>query len=123
MYDHLLQHVQRRLSMWKGEALSFAGRITLSQTVLVALPCYTIQSTLLPKGICARIERHCREFIWGDKPSKRVWHTVPWDDFSLPKNMGGWGFKDLYSFNKAMLMKLSWGLIHKPEELWVQILR
>ncbi|KAJ1376817.1 hypothetical protein SESBI_49548 [Sesbania bispinosa] len=37
--------------------------------------------------------------------------------------MGGWGFKDLHSFNRAMIMKLNWGLIHNLEALWVRVLR
>ncbi|KAJ1384853.1 Leucine-rich repeat domain superfamily [Sesbania bispinosa] len=82
------------------------------------MPSYTMQSTLLPKGICLKIEKYCREFVRGDKPNKKIWHTVHWDDFKLPKHMGGWGFRNLYSFNKVMIMKLNWGLIHNPDALW-----
>ncbi|KAJ1417011.1 Ribonuclease H-like superfamily [Sesbania bispinosa] len=109
--------------MWKADTLSFAGRLTLAQTVIAALPSYTMQSMLLPKGVCLRVERYCRDFIWGDKPHKKSWHFVPWEEFTLPKSKGGWGFQNLHSFNKAMIMKLSWGLVNKPSALWVRVLR
>ncbi|KAJ1440032.1 hypothetical protein SESBI_02265 [Sesbania bispinosa] len=104
----------RRVALWvrvPGLPIEYydnkcSGSLSFAQTVLAALPSYTMQSMLLPKGICSKIEKYCREFIWGDKLSKRAWHTVLWDDFTLPKKMGGWGFKDLFSFNKAMIMKL-----------------
>ncbi|KAJ1386204.1 Ribonuclease H-like superfamily [Sesbania bispinosa] len=41
----------------------------------------------------------------------------------MPRHLGGMGFRDLYSFNKAFLSKLGWGLIDKPEALWVRVLR
>lgn len=31
-------------------------------------------------------------------------------------------FKDLYAFNKELLMKLKWGIISNIEALWVQVL-
>lgn len=37
--------------------------------------------------------------------------------------MGGLGIKDLRSKNKAYLMKLCWGILTKPEALWVCCLK
>ncbi|KAJ1375592.1 Endonuclease/exonuclease/phosphatase superfamily [Sesbania bispinosa] len=80
------------------------------------------QWDVIGNSVCTLI----KEIIFpskGDKPNKKAWHKVAWEEFNVPKHLGGWGFKNLYSFNKAMIMKLSWGLIHEPNVLWVRVLR
>lgn len=36
--------------------------------------------------------------------------------------MGGLGVKNLRVMNKALLAKLTWLLIHHPNQLWIKIL-
>lgn len=42
---------------------------------------------------------------------------------TLPKEQGGLGFRDLHSFNIAMLARQVWRLIQKPESLCVRVLQ
>lgn len=121
-YDYILDKAQQRLAAWQVDQLSFAGRITLTQSVLAVLPTYTMQTTLLPKGVCRELERMSRGFIWGAKNGERKWHSVSWNAFLEPKENGGLGMKDLHKFNNALIMKLGWGLIARPEALWVRVL-
>jgi len=44
--------------------LSFAGRFTLSKFVVVSLPTYTMQTVILPKQVCAKLEFMNRKFFW-----------------------------------------------------------
>lgn len=64
-YIHLLERIQQRLSAWRVEALSFAGRDTQAPLVVVALPIYTMQIVLLLKYVCEDLERLNKDFIWG----------------------------------------------------------
>lgn len=48
---------------------------------------------------------------------------VSWRNVCKPKSIAGLGFKSLSMMNKALHMKLAWGLISSPDSLWVQVLR
>lgn len=41
----------------------------------------------------------------------------------VPKKLGGMGFRDLFSFNMAMLSKQTWRLLNNPDSLCAQVLR
>ncbi|PNX99881.1 ribonuclease H, partial [Trifolium pratense] len=122
-YEFLVEKVLKRLSSWKAKNLSFAGRVTLTRSVLAALPTYIMQTTLLPKGICNKIEQLMRNFIWGARDNQRNWHTIAWDDICRPKNQDGLGIKNVHLYNKSLIMKLAWNLLTNPSALWVQVLK
>lgn len=122
-YHHLIEKFQQRLSAWRANCLSFAGRTTLVKAVVAALPAYTMKTSLLPEGVCLELERLQRRFVWGDAEGCQGYHSVSWDKICKPKLEGGMGIKNMYAFNQALIMKLAWGPITKPNALWVQILR
>ena len=47
---------------------------------------------------------------------------ISWRDICKPKSVGGLGFKSLAMMNRALYMKLVWGLISSSNSFWVQIL-
>jgi len=62
----VLDKVNQRLSSWKCKTLSFAGHVTLTKSVLQALPSYDI-------------DQICRKFIWGDQDNASKPHLICWD--------------------------------------------
>lgn len=50
-------------------------------------------------------------------------HWISWDRLSVPKEDGGLGFKDLESFNIALLAKQVWRIMQGPGSLVSRILR
>lgn len=46
-----------------------------------------------------------------------------WSLLGLSKMDGGLGFRDFEAFNKALLAKQCWRLLHNPQAFWAQILR
>lgn len=88
-YDFILDRTQRRLSAWKASTLSLAGRITLAKSVIAALPSYCMQTMLLPKGICEKLDQLQRNFIWGSENGTRKVSQVSWETICSPKSQGG----------------------------------
>lgn len=50
-YDELLSKTQAKLSAWGKNHLSMAGRLTLVNSVLTAIPSYQMQSSFLPEHV------------------------------------------------------------------------
>lgn len=45
-----------------------------------------------------------------------------WDKLTMPKGMGGLGFKDIQTFNTALLAKLPWRMLTNPNCLLARVL-
>lgn len=63
MFQDIIDKVDKRLSGWNASHLSLAGRITLAQSVLQAIPIYIMETVSLPIGVRERIDRACIRFI------------------------------------------------------------
>ncbi|CAN1323326.1 Putative ribonuclease H protein At1g65750 [Linum perenne] len=48
-------------------------------------------------------------------------HWVNASKFTNPKSEGGLGFKDIMTFNLALLAKQGWRVLHENDQLWAQI--
>ncbi|KAL4279829.1 hypothetical protein GQ457_03G024220 [Hibiscus cannabinus] len=122
-YAYLLDKMRARLSGWAARTISLAGRITLAKSVLQAIPSYVMQTTWIPKSLCADMEKLIRRFLWGSSNEKRGMPLVKWEIAQAPMLAGGLGMKDLYQQNRAFLLKVRFQLISNPDKIWVQILR
>ncbi|PNY12420.1 ribonuclease H [Trifolium pratense] len=122
-FQYLLDQVSMKLSNWKAKHLSFAGRVTLAKSVIEAVPVYTFMSAKVPKSVLDDIERLQRQFIWGDTDQKRRHHAIGWEKLTVPKRMGGLGFRKLETMNKACLLKLVWKFLESNDDYWCRVLR
>ncbi|KAK5810943.1 hypothetical protein PVK06_026260 [Gossypium arboreum] len=59
----VIEKVCIKLQSWDVRLLSFAGRATLVQSVLLAIPSYFMQSMMIPRKICDEIECLVRHFM------------------------------------------------------------
>ncbi|KAL0420814.1 UNVERIFIED_CONTAM: hypothetical protein Slati_3104300 [Sesamum latifolium] len=60
----LLQKIDDRIQGWAGTPLSFAARVQLIKSVLMALNTYWAMAFVLPKGLIREIEKRLRSFLW-----------------------------------------------------------
>lgn len=98
-FHFILEKVNKRLSNWKTKTLSFAGRLTLTKSVVQALPTYVMQFALIPRHLCDEIDKRCRSFFWGDIVEDRYLHTVSWSKICMPKEWGRLGLRSDRNIN------------------------
>ncbi|EOY25852.1 Non-LTR retroelement reverse transcriptase [Theobroma cacao] len=61
--------------------------------------------------------------VYGHKnPSIRKVHLLRWNTLCKPKAQGGMGIRRLSLMNDAFILILCWGLLSKPDALWVRVL-
>uniref|UniRef100_A0A803PR61 Reverse transcriptase domain-containing protein n=1 Tax=Cannabis sativa TaxID=3483 RepID=A0A803PR61_CANSA len=116
----LVERMTARIRTWSSRKLSFAGRITIINSVLIAIQAYWSQIVIMPKRILKSIEDICRAFLW---KGQAVFHgamAVSWDNICQSKTSGGLGIKKLQLWNKAAMSKYIWAIANNQESLWLR---
>ena len=74
----------------------------------------------IPKGILDKIRCKCFTFLWSGKKDKRVLSWIRWERIALPKALGVWGLKNIFSFAKALVTKVGWRLL-TTNSIWNEV--
>ena len=122
-FQYLIDKVIKLLNGWKEKLMSFGGKEVLIKAIIQALPAYAMSVFKLPKQICKGIISAMSQFWWGDEDQQKHMHWFAWWKMCIPKKHGGMGFRDLESFNLALLSKQVWRLLSEPDSLCAQVLR
>lgn len=108
MFAWVLGRICSKLESWKEKLLSKAGKEVLLKTVIQALPQYAMSVFKIPISICKTIEQKIASFWWKTNEKKEDIHWKQWNLLKTRKDRGCMGFRDLLSFNRAMLGKWAW---------------
>lgn len=103
--------------------LSKPGKEILIKAIAQAIPTYMMSVFHIPDSLLQEIQSMCARFWWGCAGAERTMHWVSWEKLCLPKAMGGMGFRDMKSFNLALLAKQFWRLYNGPESLLHMVLK
>ena len=122
VWDPVIRKIEAKLSKWNQRFISLAGRITLINAVLTALPLFFLSFFRVPSAIMHKISAIQRKFLWGGKQEGRKIAWVSWRQCCSPKHKGGLGIRDIQSLNQALLFKWKWMMFQQPDQLWTRIL-
>ena len=106
----LTEKMDGRIKQWSSKNLSYAGRVVLINSVLMAVQNYWSQITIIPKRVLKDINNICRAFLWKANGNYDGPGAVAWESVCKPKSRGGLGFRNLYLWNKAACFKHIWAL-------------
>ncbi|KAJ0481904.1 hypothetical protein HanIR_Chr13g0647981 [Helianthus annuus] len=99
---------KNRLLLWKGETLSYGGRITLIKSVLSSLQTYYFSLFKAPTQVIKILESQRRSFFWSGMEEKYKGNWIAWEKVISPVEYGGVRFCSLKDANLAMLAKWWW---------------
>jgi len=122
IFASILDRIRQKAHSWTAKFLSGAGKQVMLKSVLAAMPCYAMSCFKLPVSLCRQIQSLLTRFWWDSNPDKKKMCWVSWEIMALPKFAGGLGFRDIETFNAALLAKIGWRLIKEPLCLLAQVL-
>lgn len=96
----------------------------LADTVLGNLLIYAMCAMELPKGAPEALDTKRRAFLWtGEEKASGAQCLVTWEHACVPKELGGFGLKNLGLQNQCLLLKLLHRLFHTTSSAWARWLR
>ena len=84
-WEPMISNIEKKLSLWKSNLLSRAGRLVLIKAVLNNLPLYYLELFPMPKTVAKKIISLQTRFLWGKNSKGGCIPTVKWSQIQLPK--------------------------------------
>jgi ribonuclease HI len=122
-FNHIKGRIWAKLNGWKEKFLTQAGKEVLLKAVIQAIPTYTMSVFSLPKTLTKEINSIMGKFWWSFKENFNKVAWMSWKKMGRSKDTGGLGYRDLESFNRAMLAKQCWRLLNWPDSLAARVLK
>jgi hypothetical protein len=94
----LFINIEARITCWCHRLLSRRGRLVLVKSVLESVLVYWFSISHIPKGILDKMRRKCFRSVWMGKRKAEGIPIVKWIGTTKPKEAGGWGLRNIYSF-------------------------
>jgi hypothetical protein len=123
LFAYLKDRLWSKITGWMEKWLSKMGKEVLIKACAQAIPLFAMSCFDITKELCDQMSTMVCRFWWAQQDNENKVHWMSWDKLSLPKNWGGLGYKDLHSFNLAMLAKQAWRLLTDPSSLCARVLK
>lgn len=115
--------VLSKLTSWQSKFFSCGGKEVLIKAITQAMPRYAMSVFKIPLSICKDIQKDISRFWWGSLEDHKSIHWARQERLCHAKIRGGMGFRDLSSFNQALITKQGWRVMQNPKALVTQVLK
>jgi hypothetical protein len=118
----IVDTISARIPTWKAGLLNAAGRTTLTQTTLSAIPVHVSICCSLSAWAIGEIDKRRRAFLWAGTQSVAGGKCkVSWPVVCSPKDLGGLGLPDLRTLGYALRLRWEWKRRTDPSVAWALI--
>lgn len=118
----LTDAIATRVPTWKAGLLTTAGRATLTQTTLSAIPVHVSICCALSPWAIEQIDKKRRGFLWtGTESAHGGRCKVVWPIVCSPKDVGGLGLPDLRILGFALRLRWEWLRRTQPDSAWAAL--
>ncbi|VFQ66656.1 unnamed protein product [Cuscuta campestris] len=118
--DALVHKITTKIGAWGSRHFSYAARIRIINSVLMGIITFWSRIFIIPKGVLKKVTSICRNFLWGSSSDYKRTPLVKWEEVCQRRNYGGLGLKNIFNWNRAIVMKLNWDIANKKDVLWVK---
>lgn len=122
-FNDIKLRIINKISNWQVKFFLCGWKEMPINAVAQAVPAYAMSIFKLPLGLCEDMQKAIAGFWWGSSRNHRSIHRFKWERMCLAKKRGGLGFRDLSSFNQALVAKQSWRIIQAPESLIARVMK
>ncbi|KAF3624870.1 putative oleosin Bn-III-like [Capsicum annuum] len=102
IWNGVIEKCEKKLTRWKSQCLWRAGRLTLANSVLNALPAYMMSIFPILASVIKRIDRIRRNFFWKGTDDKIKFDLVKWEELTVGKKdvvCAKYGLEDNWATN------------------------
>ncbi|KAL9683999.1 hypothetical protein QQ045_021430 [Rhodiola kirilowii] len=123
LFKEIIGQIWKKLQGWKEKTLSLARKEVLSKAVVQAMPTYAMSCFKIPDTLIKRIVSMISNYWWNNSKEGRGIYWCSYGKLCKDKMEGGVGFKELSSFNDALLAKQIWMMMEKPDSMMNRLLK
>ena len=110
-YMPLIEKIRGRITSWKSQFLSYAGRLQLIKSILMSMANFWSTVFRLPSKCLKEIEQMCSAFLWSGPELNTTRAKVAWKDIFKPHSEEGFGVRALKEMNQVYGLKLIWRML------------
>jgi hypothetical protein len=117
-----IEKIADKLPCWKAALMNKAGRATLVQAVLSAMPVHLLIAINVPKWFIKAVDKIRRGFLWqGKEKANGGCCLVAWEKVLRPLDLGGLGIPNLEVMAWALQIRWQWFKKTRADRPWTDL--